>query len=66
MAAIALGVFIYFLFIHNSPINMIPYSIYERINPNGPGEIAFIVLFDIVSGGLLFWIVYKTIKALWS
>ncbi len=49
---------IYVLAVPNM-FNMLPFAIYESINPNGVSEQTFIVLFDVVAAALLLLPIYK-------
>jgi len=53
------------LIFYSGEINAIPYSIYEKIRPDGAGETFFIIVFDILGSLLFFWIVYKILNILW-
>ncbi|WP_139375430.1 hypothetical protein [Sphingobacterium nematocida] len=39
--------------------NMLPFAIYESVNPSGTSEHTFIVLFDVVVAALLLLSIYK-------
>jgi len=54
------------LIFYSGEINAIPYSIYEKIRPDGKGELAFIIVFDVLGSLVFFWIIYKILNILWK
>jgi uncharacterized membrane-anchored protein len=49
------------LFSKGCAFNIIPYLIHDSISKDGGGEATFIRAFDVLFGGLIFWIIYRLI-----
>lgn len=62
LSVIIAGLFLYFTVGKPSVFNMIPFAIYEAINPGGNSETLFIIIFDAIMALLLSLISYKIIN----
>ena len=59
IAILISGLFLWLVLSPPSVFNMLPFAIYEAINPGGPSESTFIIVFDVTIALLLLIFSYR-------